>query len=134
MPQISPPEQLIPIKARSPLKIMKWLGCGVVCGLSITLAANNPRQDDYTDFATQTVSQFLIRDLCRANDRTPKPLDTMIKDGCQVFMQQGTTEIRAFVANNTERQNFILFSLYTTEFPIRPLRVLGIFNRFFLIS
>jgi Domain of unknown function (DUF4359) len=134
MTQPSPPKQLISLKSRAPLKVTKWVGCGILCGLSVALAANNPRQEYYTDFATQTVSKFLIRDLCQANDQAPKLFDTMIKDGCQAFMQQGETEIRAFIAHNTERQNFILFSLYTTEFPIRPLRVLGIFNHFFLIS
>jgi Domain of unknown function (DUF4359) len=134
MTQPSPPKQLISLKSRAPLKVTKWVGCGILCGLSVALAANNPRQEHYTDFATQTVSKFLIRDLCRANDHTPKLFDTMIKDGCQAFMQQGKTELHAFIAHNTERQNFILFSLYTTEFPIRPLRVLGIFNHFFLIS
>jgi hypothetical protein len=134
MTQPSPPKPLISLKSRAPLKVTKWVGFGLLCGLSVVLAANNPKQEYYTDFATQTVSKFLIRDLCRANDHTPKLFDTMIKDGCQAFMQQGKTEIRAFIAHNTERQNFILFSLYTTEFPIRPLRVLGIFNHFFLIS
>jgi hypothetical protein len=134
MTQPSPPESLIQVKSRSPRKMTQWLGFGILCGLSIMLAANNPRQEYYTEFATQTVSKFLIRDLCRANDKTPKLFDTVIKDGCQAFMQQGKTEIHAFIAHNTERQNFILFSLYTTEFPIRPLRVLGIFNQFFLIS
>jgi hypothetical protein len=134
MTQPSPPEPFIAAKSRFPPKIPQWVGCGIVFGLSVALAFNNPRQEDYTEFATQTVSKFLIRDLCRANDHTPKLFDTMIKDGCQTFMQQGKTEIHAFVAHNTERQNFILFSLYTTEFPIRPLRVLGIFNHFFLIS
>lgn len=134
MTQPSPTEQFTSRKSRSPLKITQWLGCGIVFACGTVLAANNPQQDHYTEFATQTVSKFLISDLCRANDRTPKLFDTMIKDGCQVFMQQGKTEIRAFIAHNTERQNFILFSLYTTEFPIRPLRVLGIFNQFFLIS
>lgn len=134
MTQPSPAESLIQVKSRSPRKMTQWLGCGILCGLSIALAANNPRQEYYTEFATQTVSKFLIRDLCRANDKTPKLFDTVIKDGCQAFMQQGKAEIHAFIAHNTERQNFILFSLYTTEFPIRPLRVLGIFNQFFLIS
>jgi hypothetical protein len=133
MTQPSPPNPFIAMKSRFPLKMPQWVGCGLVFGLSVALAVNNPRREEYTEFATQTVSKFLIRDLCRANDHTPKLFDTMIKDGCQAFMQQGKTEIRAFVAHNTEHQNFILFSLYTTEFPIRPLRVLGIFNQFFLI-
>ncbi len=134
MMQPSPPKQLVSAKPRFSPKMTQWVGYSVVFGLSITFAATNPKQANYTEFATQTVSRLLIRDLCRANDRTPRLFDTMIKDGCQVFMQQGKAEIRAFIAHNTERQDFLLFSLYTTEFPIRPLRVLGIFNHFFLIS
>lgn len=134
MMQPSPPKPLVSNQSRLSLKMTQWVGCGAALGLSITLVATNPKQTNYTEFATQTVSRLLIKDLCRANDRTPKLFDTMIKDGCQAFMQQGKAEIRAFIAHNTERQDFLLFSLYTTEFPIRPLRVLGIFNHFFLIS
>lgn len=134
MMQPSPPKPLASAESRFPLKMMQWVGCSLAFGVSITLVATNPKQTHYTEFATQTVSRLLVQDLCRANDRTPKLFDTMIKDGCQAFMQQGKTEIRAFIAHNTERQDFLLFSLYTTEFPIRPLRVLGIFNHFFLIS
>lgn len=134
MMQPSPPKQLVSAKPRFPLKMTQWVGYSTAFGLSIALVTTNPKQANYTEFATQTVSRLLIQDLCRANDRTPKLFNTMIKDGCQAFMQQGKTEIRAFIAHNTERQDFLLFSLYTTEFPIRPLRVLGIFNHFFLIS
>jgi hypothetical protein len=134
MMQPSPPKSLVSAESRLPLKMTQWVGYAAIFGLSIVLAATNPKQTIYTEFATQTVSRLLIQDLCRVNDRTPKLFDTMIKDGCQAFMQQGKTEIRAFIAHNTERQDFLLFSLYTTEFPIRPLRVLGIFNHFFLIS
>jgi Domain of unknown function (DUF4359) len=106
----------------------------MVVGLGITLLLTNPKQEHYTEFATRTVSRFLIRDLCRANDHAPKLFDEVIKNSCQAFMERGETEIHSFIAHNTERQDFFLFSLYTTEFPIRPLRVLGICNHFFLIS
>jgi hypothetical protein len=134
MTQPSPPERLLSTKSRLPLKMTQWAGYSLICGLGIVLVVTNPKQDSYTEFATQTVSRFLIRDLCRANDQTPKLFDTMLKDSCQAFMREGKTEIRGFIAHNTERQDFFLFSLYTTEFPIRPLRVLGICNQFFLIS
>jgi hypothetical protein len=123
----------IPVKTTSALKLTQWLVITVVVGAGAVLALTNPKQEAYTTFATQTVSRFLVKDLCRANDRSPKLLDSLFKDGCQVFMRRGEAEIRTFVTHNTERQDFILFSLYTTEFPIRPLRVLGIFNQFFVI-
>lgn len=103
-------------------------------GAGLTLILTNPRQEAYTDFATVTVSRFLVRDLCKANAQAPKGFETLVRDGCQAFMNQGSSEIRAFIEHNTERQNFFVFSLYTTDFPIRPLRVLGVFNHFFLVS
>jgi hypothetical protein len=115
------------------LQLTQWVTITVVVGAGAILTLTNPKQEAYATFATQTVSKFLLKDLCRANDRTPKLFDSLFKDGCQVFMQKGEAEIRTFVTHNTERQDFILFSLYTTEFPIRPLRVLGIFNQFFVI-
>jgi Domain of unknown function (DUF4359) len=113
---------------------MRWMGCTAITGVALTLALTNPRQEVYTEFATHTVSKFLVRDLCKANAQAPKGFETLVKDGCQAFMRQGSSEIRSFIENNTERQDFLLFSLYTTDFPIRPLRVLGIFNHFFLVS
>jgi hypothetical protein len=126
-------EPLIPMKAPHSLRVARWSGCAVLVGVGVLLAATNPSQDRYTEFSTQTVSRFLIKDLCRANAQSPKLLDDWIKDGCYAFRNRGETEIKSFIQHNTERQDFILFSLYTTEFPIRPLRVLGMFNQFFLI-
>lgn len=134
MTQPSPPKRSLPVKSHLPLKMTQWVGYSAAIGLSMTLIMTNPRQEHYTEFATRTVSRFLIRDLCRANDHTPKLFNDFIKNSCQAFMERGETEIRSFIAHNTERQDFFLFSLYTTEFPIRPLRVIGIFNQFFLIS
>lgn len=113
--------------------MLRWVGGAAMAVAGLTLIVTNPRQEIYTDFATGTVSKFLVRDLCNANPQAPKGFETLVKDGCQAFMQQGSTEIRGFIQHNTERQDFLLFSLYTTDFPIRPLRVLGIFNQFFLI-
>jgi Domain of unknown function (DUF4359) len=128
-----PPHEPLPMKAPRPLRVAQWSGCVVLVGLGVILAATNPSQDRYTEFSTQTVSRFLIKDLCGANAQSPKLFDDWLKDGCHAFMNKGETEIRSFIQHNTERQDFILFSLYTTEFPIRPLRVLGICNQFFLI-
>ena len=132
---MSPPlaKPILPGKV-CPLRVARWASYTAVAGFGLALALTNPRQESYTVFATQTVSKFLVRDLCKANAQAPSGLETLIKDGCQAFMNQGSSEIRAFIEHNTERQDFLLFSLYTTDFPIRPLRVLGIFNSFFLVS
>ncbi|MGB8698128.1 MAG: DUF4359 domain-containing protein [Thermosynechococcaceae cyanobacterium] len=121
-------------KVSPALQRVQWGACALGLSLGIGLTLTNPKQDAYTAFATKTVSQFLVKDLCRVNEQAPKLFDSFLKDGCKTLMQQGEVEIHAFIAHNTQRQDFFLFSLYTTDFPIRPLRVLGIFNQFFLIS
>jgi Domain of unknown function (DUF4359) len=131
-PPVSKPA--IPVKTAQSFRAMRWAGCAVAAGAGLTLAFTNPRQEAYTEFATRTVSKFLVRDLCKANAQAPRGFETLVKDGCQAFMNRGSSEIRSFVEHNTERQDFLVFSLYTTDFPIRPLRVLGIFNHFFLVS
>jgi Domain of unknown function (DUF4359) len=132
---MSPPiaKPAIPRKTAYPFKVARWAGYTAIAGVGLILSLTNPSQDSYTVFASHTVSKFLVRDLCKANAQAPSGLDALIKDGCQALMHQGSSEIRSFIEHNTERQNFLLFSLYTTDFPIRPLRVLGIFNSFFLI-
>jgi Domain of unknown function (DUF4359) len=135
LPPMSPPSAYKPALPKSrPLQAMRWTGYAAIAGLGLTLALTNPKQEIYTEFATRTVSKFLVRDLCKANTQTPKGFETLVKDGCQAFMHQGSSEIHSFIEHNTERQDFLIFSLYTTDFPIRPLRVLGIFNHFFLVS
>jgi hypothetical protein len=132
---MSPPSAYKPTLPKSrPLKAVRWVGYAATTGVVLTLALTNPKQEIYTEFATRTISKFLVRDLCKANTQAPKGFETLVKDGCQAFMRQGSSEIRAFIENNTEQQDFLIFSLYTTDFPIRPLRVLGIFNQFFLVS
>jgi Domain of unknown function (DUF4359) len=132
---MSPPPTYKPtISKNSSLKAIRWAGYGAMASITLILVLTNPRQEAYTEFATRTVSKFLVRDLCKANAQAPKGFETLVKDGCQAFMRQGSTEIHSFIEHNTERQDFLVFSLYTTDFPIRPLRVLGIFNHFLLVS
>ena len=112
---MSPPiaKPAIPSRTAHPFRLARWAGYTAIAGVGLTLSLTNPRQESYTVFATQTVSKFLVRDLCKANAQAPSGLDVLIKDGCQAFMHQGSSEIRAFIEHNTERQNFLLFSLYT---------------------
>ncbi len=113
---------------------MRFLGCGLGLGIGATLVMTNPQQQDYTNFATVTASGFLTRDICQKSGADTSQLNAAIAEGCASLLKNGDKDIRFFIAHNTERQDFIIFSLYTTDLPIRPLRVLGILNQFFLLT
>lgn len=98
------------------------------------LAFTNPSPMTYHRYAAKTVSQFVMRDLCQEPEQRSEILKSFALESCQSMAAQGETVILSFIQNNTDTQNFILFSLHTTELPTRSLRVLGIFNRFFIVS
>jgi Domain of unknown function (DUF4359) len=112
----------------------QWIGGIAIAGLGIFLALTNPSPATYHRYAAKTISLFVMRDLCESPSQHPKILESYATEGCQAIASQGEGVVLSFIENNTDYQNFILFSLYTTELPMRSLRVLGIFNRFFIVS
>jgi hypothetical protein len=110
------------------------MGGIAVAGVGVVLALTNPSPITYHRYAAKTLSLFVMRDLCEGRSQTPKILESYTTEGCQAIASQGESAILSFIENNTDYQNFILFSLYTTELPVRSLRVLGIFNKFFIVS
>jgi hypothetical protein len=112
----------------------RWIGGIAVVGIGTVLALTNPSSTVYHRYAAKTVSLFVMRDLCQERVHQSEMLKSFTLESCQAIADQGETAILSFIQNNTDHQNFILFSLYTTELPMRSLRVLGIFNRFFIVS
>jgi hypothetical protein len=112
----------------------RWIGGIAMLGVGTVLALTNPSSTVYHHYAAKTVSLFVMRDLCQERMPQSEMLKSFTLESCQGIADQGETAILSFIQNNTDHQNFILFSLYTTELPMRSLRVLGIFNRFFIVS
>lgn len=112
----------------------QWIGGMAVLGIGTMLALTNPGPTAYHRYAAKTVSLFVMRDICQERVHQSEMLKSFALEGCQSIAAQGETAILSFIQNNTDHQNFILFSLYTTELPVRSLRILGIFNRFFIVS
>jgi hypothetical protein len=113
----------------------KHLGTVMLVAIGVILAITNPDQADYNEFATQAATEFLIRDLChRAPQEMPELLGNLLTEGCTTLAQGGHSEIKRFIANNTQQQNFVFFSFYTTDMPIYQLRTIGIFRNFYIFN
>ena len=94
----------------------------------------NPTLPAYSDFATQEVMTILHQDLCPTEIEVSPTLQQLFNEGCTVLTEGGAPEIRQFIVHNTQRQDLMVCSLYTTELPQYSLKVLGIFNQFYLLS
>lgn len=110
------------------------LAAGLGVG-GVLLSMTNPGSQDYEEFATQQTLGLLNQDVCAAiqgDDRAGQRLN--VQQQCTAIGQNGSADVRQFVTHNTQRQDFILCSLYKTELPLHSLTVIGIYNHFFLLS
>jgi hypothetical protein len=111
------------------------LGTALLVATGGALAATNPEQPAYEHYATQQLSAYLMDDIC-AN--APNVSD--LRQHCRSLIQDNQPQISQFVAQNTHRQNFVFFSLYTTDLsvgsfmPDYQVATIGIFQRFYIVE
>lgn len=100
------------------MKNSKQLFLGVVgislLGLVGVMAFTNPSQSTYEEFAVQRLTKVLKEEACQK-------LGFGLEKQCPQWVDDNQAEIQQFVAENTQRQNFIVFSLYTTDISVRSL-------------
>lgn len=95
-------------------KIVFGVGAlGLLAGLGSLMSITNPGQPDYEEFATRSLMVYL-KERC---SKAPFGL----ADQCPEFLTANQPQIRRLVAENTERHNFIFFSVYRTELAVQSL-------------
>jgi hypothetical protein len=103
-----------------------WMGTGLLMlGAALGLALTNPSQSDYETFALEEARSYLKNQAC--SEELPL-VGKSLEDECRRFLDSDAAQpqLRAIIANGTDRQNFFLFSLYRTElslsevFPMIP--------------
>lgn len=91
-------------------KVTAVLTAMVVAGVGIAMAATNPGEEAYRNYATQRLTQYLQDNEC-------VKIDDSFRDLCKLLEQpQGQSLLRRLVTENTERQNYGLLSIYQTTF------------------
>jgi hypothetical protein len=81
-------------------KVGAYLAAMVCLGLGVAMAVTNPNQESYNQYAVKIEDS--LRDLCQLLER-----------------EQGQSLLRQLVSQNTERQNYFLFSIYKTNLSTR---------------
>lgn len=122
------------------MKVKAFVGIAGLGALAIVLSVTNPSQDQYNTFAADTLQNEVRSSFCQAKelDNWLGDLGKALGDICETAIEQGRVvgqdDLEDFIEDNTQRQNFWVFSLYTTQIPAVQVKTLGIFNRFIPIQ
>lgn len=93
------------------LNVVASIGGVVVVGLGVAMAIANPSPEAYQEYAAKQVTESL-NNTC---EKVPVPV---AKNQCLSLVESAQPKIGEIISQNTERQNFILFSIYKTEFAL----------------
>jgi hypothetical protein len=89
-------------------KVSVYLILMVLAGLGGAMFATNPGPTAYDNYATERLSDYLQETAC------PQAGETL-QQPCEDLLENNKSELKQLIANNTERENFWLFSIYRTN-------------------
>jgi uncharacterized membrane-anchored protein len=117
--------------------IMTYVGAVGLVALGVAMAKTNPSQAEYEEYAMQRLTKYLKSDVCK---KTPKMLENLIKLDCDKLVDSASPQVRELVAGTTERQDFLIFSIYRTDLklnswlPSYTFESVGAFESFYTYS
>ena len=117
------------------LHIVTAIGGVALAGLGVFMALTNPGQDAYEEYALEKLTTYLKDDACT---QVPKPLGNLLQRQCKTLVDTGRPQIQQIISKTTQRQNFILFSIYRTNLEIGPIlpvyhfETVGVFEKFYV--
>ncbi|MBW4693765.1 MAG: DUF4359 domain-containing protein [Lyngbya sp. HA4199-MV5] len=92
------------------LKTVAIVGGCILLGISGLLAVTNPGQAAYDEFATQAAIAYLKVEAC-----AKAPTAFGLQKLCQSELEANQAKIKQIIRDGTQRRNFVVFSLYTTD-------------------
>lgn len=121
------------------MKALTIVACVGAAGLAIlgaAMAVTNPQEAKYEEYAVKRLTEYLKTDVCK---KTPGfgLLGKLGDFDCDRLVDSANPQIREIIANTTERQNYLIFSVYRTEIKIDSLlpgykfETVGAFDNFY---
>ncbi len=104
------------------LKVLGLLTGLAVAGGVAALTLTNPTLEEYGAYAGDQLAAYATRDYCA---QIPAFLPTLVEK-CHALGQELQPKLAELFLRQTRRQNFILFSLYTTDLSVLNFSPLGI--------
>lgn len=102
-------------EAMKNLRIITYIGAAALAGLGMAMAVTNPSQAAYEEYAVQRLTEYLKKDVCT---KVPKVFENFLQRNCTVLVDSSRPQIRQIIAQSTQRQNFIFFSIYRTDLSV----------------
>ncbi|MBD2666532.1 hypothetical protein B6N60_00156 [Richelia sinica FACHB-800] len=116
------------------LTIITLIGATGLASLGVVMAQTNPEQTKYEDYALQRLNKFLTTDVCKG---TQGLIENLLNLKCDKLVASANPQMRLVIADTTERENYLLFSVYRTEIKVSSwlpgykLETVGAFNQFY---
>jgi Domain of unknown function (DUF4359) len=119
------------------MKALTIVACFAAAGLATMgaqMARTNPSQIEYEQYATETLTEYLKGNVCT---RTTNLLQTFVKFNCTEVVESSKPQMQAIINQTTERQDFLVFSLYRTELKVNSwlpsyrFETVGAFDQFY---
>ncbi|NJM69517.1 MAG: DUF4359 domain-containing protein [Scytonema sp. RU_4_4] len=117
--------------------IMTCLGVVGVTVLGMAMANTNPNQTKYEDYAVQRLTEYLQSNVCK---KSPNLFENFIHWNCDKLLEAANPRMKEIISLSTEKQDFIIFSIYRTDLKLNDLvpsyqfETVGAFDNFYTYS
>ncbi|BAZ50563.1 DUF4359 domain-containing protein [Nostoc ellipsosporum NOK] len=117
-----------------PLTIMAYMIAAGLAVCGVAMAKTNPSQTEYEEYALQRLTQYLKQDVCK---KTSKLIENLLHSKCDKLVDSANPQIKEILAATTQKQDFIVFSIYRTDLkvsswlPSYRFETVGAFNNFY---
>jgi len=118
-----------------PLTIIAYTGAAAgLAALGVAMAKTNPSQVEYEEYAVQRLTEYLKTDVCK---KTTNFIENLIRFNCDKLVDSANPQIQEIISRTTERQNYIIFSIYRTDLKINSwipsykFETVGAFDQFY---
>ena len=95
--------------------IITFLGVTALTAFGVAMAKTNPGETEYQAYATQRLTEYAKANVCK---KTPSFIEKLINSNCENVLESANPQMRDLIASSTQRHDFIIFSLYRTEFKL----------------
>lgn len=119
------------------LKPLASISLFFLTGLAIAMAITNPNASTYEEYAVEQLTTYLKDEVC---SQVPKAFETLVQGSCASVIDSNRSQIQQIINRSTQRQNFILFSIYRTNLsissvvPLYRFQTIGVMQNFYTYS
>ncbi|MDB9495880.1 DUF4359 domain-containing protein [Spirulina major CS-329] len=112
---------------------------GIMIGvLGAGLTMTNPGRSAYEDYAVEQLTLYLNDNLCQDLPEQLRQFSQQCQSLGDTLLDTARPQLQQLLNSNTDRENYLLFSIYRTELALPPMvtgyqfETLGILNQFYI--